>query len=400
MNALLFVFGELISKGIPFLFIPVMTYFLTPSQYGEVSSLLALISAIQAVVLWGQSSIVPIKTAKKVEENKVYQGTFESILIVFLIVSILLFSFSNIILEALKLSSSLLLMALFTALLQAIFYLVIINYQAKKKAVLFVVFNTLSSILNFTLTVLIFYLYDATVETRALALITAWFIALAILLYRNFNLIKSSITFTGANIHEQLKYGATLFPHTFSSILRNTFDRVVIISFLGASTLGLYTISLQLGSVISILAVSFNRYLSQEVYEAIRHRKPQKLLIIKTLSFFLFFVVLYSCVVINYSYLLIKGDFELDKVVFLAFVLCGIVQFLYFIFANYLFYNNLNGKLSLVSFINMVVYFISLILFSQIWGLNGVVGSGLLSWLLLLMMTYYMYRRYVVCSEK
>lgn len=399
MNALFFIVGEIVNKGIPFLLLPFFTHYLSVTQYGEISSFMAYTTFLQAFLLWGQSSIIPIKSSNGVSSENRFLGVFETIIFVSMITFFSINLFSLELSRYFSLRYSFLIVGLLTSLSQALIYLFLINYQSEKKAVHFVIYSIFLTLMGAAFSVLGFMLIDRSSDVRIYSLFMSSIFVLIVISFFNKKIIVSSILNSQiSNIKLQLKYGFSLILHILSTYVKNILDRVLIVSMIGLEALGHYSVTIQFGSAISILAAAMNRYLSQKVFDLIAQKKDTTRINITCFGFIISVSIFYYVVINIIGSNIVGNKFTIDSVIFSLTVLSGIVQFLYFMASNYLFYYGYNRRISAISVFSVLIHSIMMVIFIKYNGAVGAAYANLLSWILMFILTIIQYVK--VCYGK
>ena len=260
-NSFIYTVSNVIRNAIPFLLLPVLTRYLTPSDYGLVATFEVLLAVVVVFINLNMHGAIAVNFFKiSRQELEVYIGNvvfilFISFLLVFSMIYIFKTPFSNLI----KFPEGWLSIIGVTALFQAFFTIALTLWQVEQKPLPYGVFQILHTILNMTLSLILVVFFNWGWQGRLLGIIIAsiifGFISLFIVYRRGY--IK--FTFNKAYIKDALFFGIPLIPHASGMWIMASIDRFFINSMVNVAATGIYTIGYQVGMIISLIATSFNQ---------------------------------------------------------------------------------------------------------------------------------------------
>lgn len=252
---------SVINKAIPFLLIPILTMYLTPSDYGVLSmfgSLVTVITPFIGLTLYSAVSRVYFDQ----NEIDIKEYIFNVLLITFIstIVFIFIFVFfSRIISKVSSVPVKFLWMAIVISLMGCISQIVLTLWQVQIKPFYFGTFQILNALLNaglcITFVVFMRKNWVGNVYAQLISTFIFFIISLTILWKSDWLKIKFNKKYT----KHALKYGVSLIPHALGGVLMTLIDRLFITNMVGVTSTGLYTVGYQIGSIIGILALSVNQ---------------------------------------------------------------------------------------------------------------------------------------------
>ena len=263
---------NVINKAIPFFLLPIMTRYLTPTDYGIVATfdvLLAVITVFVGLSMNGAINVNFFKLNK--EELKEYIGNvffilFFSFLLVFNIVYILKSNFSFFT----KFPENWIPYIVVIALCQSIYSINIGLWQVEQKSLPYGLFQISRTILDVSLSVVFVVLLCWGWQGRLLGVIISSVIfgLLSIFVIYKRGYIKFS--FNKKYIKDALFFGVPLIPHALGGWIMTSIDRIFINSMVGIDVTGIYTVGYQVGMIIGLLANSFNLAWSPFLYEKLK----------------------------------------------------------------------------------------------------------------------------------
>ncbi|ABG82583.1 putative polysaccharide transporter protein [Clostridium perfringens ATCC 13124] len=256
--AFIYAFGQILSKSINFIFIPLYTNKLGTYGYGQLALIDMLFSLISVFIILGINSgyIRFYKTYNELEKKRLMNTTLTfSIIfsIVFIIVNMIISQFyinKILSLENLNLIFFLLLIRCAT---EQIIYLMILEYSMNYEAKIVVKLECFKLILNLTLIVYFVAIVNQGILGMYKGYVISNCIILAFLIFKNINKFKLEIDFK--MLKNMLKYSIQLIPSGISAIVLNLADRYILEFFSGLSITGIYSLGYKFGTLIDPLFI-------------------------------------------------------------------------------------------------------------------------------------------------
>ncbi|WP_044874938.1 oligosaccharide flippase family protein [Pseudomonas sp. LFM046] len=259
-SAGVFMGANMISVGIPFLLLPILTRVLAPHDYGLVamfSVMLSIFVALTGLSLNGAIS-VRFHQLDSVTLSR-YVGCCIAISVaIFLVLSAFGFFFGNWMAPFIGLPSRWLAIVLFLALCTNVINIRLALWQAGGHAVPYAVFQVLQAGTNAGLSLLLVLGFAMAGEGRVfgqgLAVVIFAIVALLSLV------MSKVVTFPRhgeGHLADCLRFGVPLLPHALGALAISTADRFVITNILGVESAGIYMLGLQLGLMIGLVSDAF-----------------------------------------------------------------------------------------------------------------------------------------------
>jgi len=271
-NAFVYTGSNVINKAIPFFLLPIMTRYLTPTDYGIVATFNVLLAVMVVFVGLSMHGAINVNYFKlKREELREYIGNvfiilFTNFILIFIIVFFLKTYFSNIVKFPVKWIPILVIVAL----CQSIFKINLGLWRVEQKSLPYGLFQISRTISNVALSLIFVVALVWGWQGRLLgAIITSVIFGLIsiFLIYRR-KYIKFS--FDKKYIKDALFFGVPLIPHALGGWIMTSIDRIFINSMVGVAATGLYSVGYSVGMIIGILASSFNLAWSPFLYEKLK----------------------------------------------------------------------------------------------------------------------------------
>lgn len=402
-GALLYLVSNIINAVIPFALLPILTRNMTPSEYGEVAMFQTYLSALGAFVGLNVVGAAGRKFyEKKLSDNDFNEYIGNCLIIIGatgVCVLLLTLVFSEFISEIVGLSRDWVVLSVFVSSALTVVNLRLGQWQVKREAFIYGVFQVSLGILNMMLS-LYMVLWekkgsDGRIGAQSIVIVFFSFIALYSLCKNKnlFNLNKSYII-------DALKFGIPLLPHVAGGFLLASVDRFIINKKLGMHEAGIYMVAVQLSFILSIVFDAINKSFVPWLFEKLNKNKyDEKLKIVKYT--YLWFVII---IAINATIFAIGGD----VVVFVAgeeyrrageiFGWIALGQGfggMYLMVTNYIFYAKKTGMLSLATTISGVINVLLLMYGVDYLGIMGAAVSYSLAMLLRFFLTWWVsYKSY------
>ena len=161
-------------------------------------------------------------------------------------------------------------------------------------------------------------------------------------------------------ISNALKFGIPLIPHALSGTIISMTDRLFITNMVGISETGIYTVGYQIGMVINLLATSFNNAYVPWLYERLKSNvKNTKIKIVKfTYLYFIviFLVALVLGIIAPFFLSVFIGNSFAESSSYVIWIALGYAfQGMYFMVVNYIFYEQKNSLLAVITFLVAII---------------------------------------------
>lgn len=368
-NSGIYAITSLINAAIPFFLLPVLTRYLTPEDYGIVSMFALLVSMTSPFIGLSVSGSITRQYYNK-DKVDIWSYVYNAILIVLVssvIVGIIFFVFSTPISKLTSFPARNLWMVIIYVISQVIVSILLALWQVQKKAMLYGLFNNLKTFTNLILSIVLVVFFGFGWRGRIYAQLGA-FILFAILaifiIYRN-GWIK--VTYNKSYIKHALFFGGPLIPHALSGSIISMTDRLFITNMIGLATTGLYTVGYQVGSIISLLAASFNNAYVPWLYERLNKDEENTKIKIVKFTYAYFVGIMLLAIILGlaapFSLNLFLGESFNESSIYVIWVAMGYAfNGMYLMVVNYIFYAQKNSLLAMVTFatalINVVLNYI------------------------------------------
>lgn len=381
-HSILYVLSSVFCKAIPFLLLPILTHYLSPSEFGKFS-LFQVILAF-TIALFGMNIQTNI-TVNFFRVSKVALSlVFGNVLILLIINTLLLFLFLlifNIFFDSIFSISIhylyfLPLLVLFTVLVETYTSLL----RSQKKVINFVLIEVLSTIFRFSLVSLLIIVFAKGWKSFPIgSVIILFFVSIYCLVslykqkYLNFKYEKDTIK-------KILYLSIPLIPHAIGGMAIAMSDRLFIEKIVGIHEVGIYAVGYSFGMIVSLFSDAFLKAWSPWFYEKMNNlNEVTKKQIVKFTYLYILFILFCSFFVYILGVILIPLMTSVEyhsaiKYVFWI-ALAYSVQGIYKIFFPYLVHFSKTKYLALTTFLAAVLSLIGNFFFIHQYGAVGAAYS-------------------------
>lgn len=351
-----FGFGEMLNKAFPFLLVPILTRYFGKEMYGiyqlHISGIIIVSILINSGIELAISRYFYFK-GKRFISNILF--------------NYYAFTLTIIILTGMITQNIMTIVVLITAQSQGILNSIYSYFTISKNAKNYVFVQFTQGFLYFILMYIFAKTGALNVLTGLILLVTANLFALLIgwnLATRELNqrISVNKVRMT-RSIKYVLQFGRTVTFHQLAQASKGQADKFLLVAIVSAQQLSLYTAAYQLSLWIQVVLMSMNKATLPYFYSYVKNKKKPEYILLITLISFLLVPIVYLIVssIPNeiYGYILGK-DFSQLKI-YLVPIACGLaVNLPYMILGNYLFANNKNAVMTLLSIGNSIIYLILL----------------------------------------
>ncbi|MCK4445455.1 MAG: flippase [Candidatus Marinimicrobia bacterium] len=379
-NTYIYTGTNVINKAIPFFLLPIMTRYLSPTDYGIVAIFNVLLAVMVVFVGLNMHGVVNVNFFKlNKDELKEYIGNvfsilFSSFILVFILVYILKSYFSFLP----KFPENLIPYIVVVALFQSIFAITLGLWQVEQQSLPYGLFQISRTILNTSLSIIFVVLLCWGWQGRILGIIitSVIFGLLGIFVIYKREYIK--FIFNKKYIKDALFFGIPLIPHALGGWIMTGIDRIFINSMIGVDATGIYTVGYQVGMIIGLLAHSFNLAWSPVLFEKLKENNySTKVKIVKFTYLYNVCIILaalaLSFIAPYFLKFFVSKNFYFAYKYVLWIALGYAFQGMYFMVVNYIFYVKKTYILAWVTFSSAGINIVLNYFFIKA---NGAIGAA------------------------
>lgn len=395
-----FTVSSVINSAIPFLLIPVFTRCLTPVDYGIVAMFAVITGVINPFVGLNMPGSIGLKyfDRGKIDLPKYIGTCFQTAAVSTIVVFIVLWFSSGAISGLTHIPRNWVMAAIIVAAGQFLIQTNMIMWQVRMQPIPYSIFQNLQTLINVSLSILLVVSLDMNWQGRIIAQLIAilLFAAIGFIILMRSRLINFS--FHRPYAVAALKFGVPLIPHDLGSILVTQMDRLLITTMISISDAGIYTVGLQMVSIIELLASSFNKAFSPWLFKQLSSPDgmAKERIVRYTYAYFAFILIFALSLALAMPFILeifVGKDFRsgIQYTIWLAlgFSFSG----MYYMVANYIVYSSRTGLLASVTFITGAINILFTYLLIKKNGAVGAAQATALAFFLSFMLTWFLSSR-------
>jgi len=258
-NSIIYLGSSLVNKAIPFFLLPILTKYLSPTEYGLLSVFLILITFYRAFI--GMNIDVNIS------KNFFNHTKEELAIIVGNIMFILLSSF--LLVFMITLIGSLFFETIFSIPKKWILTIPLITYmfmvntlnltilRNEGRALIFGVFEILNTATTMGITILLLVMYHYGWTSQVVGTLISYFLFYIISIVFMYKRGFISLRYNNQVVREVLRTSLPLIPHVLGSILITVSDRLFIEQMIDLETVGIYSVGYTFGMVVILFTDAF-----------------------------------------------------------------------------------------------------------------------------------------------
>ncbi|UEG31722.1 lipopolysaccharide biosynthesis protein [Enterobacter ludwigii] len=394
-----YLISNILNASIPFILLPILTRYLTTSEYGKIAIFQTIITGLVSVIAFNTLGATARVFFDKKDEHylKNYNGACFCLLILSLAIIIpLTFIFSRGLVFFTGIDRNWILAAIFISGINFVVQFRLNQWQITEKAISFGLLQIGQSLLLFIFT-LIFVVFLA---RHAEGRIEAQMYSMMIIFVITILLIQKDKLLSFRNIKkgmflDALSFSVPLIPHVFGMYLISSVDRFFINSKLGSDQAGIYMVAMQLSMGMVIVFDAVNKAFMPWLFKELSNSSfiQRKHIVSKTYYYFilLIFIGILSFLISPYVLTLIAGEkYKAGKLVIGWLCLGQVFLGMYLMVTNYLFYAKKTGQLSVLTIACGVFNVILLLCLIAPLGIEGVAISFAVSMLLRFLGTWFL----------
>ena len=377
-NTGIYTLTSIINSAIPFFLLPILTRYLTPEDYGIVSMFSLLVTFISPFIGLSINGAIARQYYNQ-EEVDIWAYVWNCIIILLIssgTIGLMFYIFGDLIAQISSFPIQMIWTIIIYSIGQFICVIVLTLLQVQKKALLYGIFNISMTLLNTLLSILfivgIGYAWRGRIYGQLVSVLIFAVVAIGMLIKNSW--VKFS--FNKKYIYNALLFGIPLIPHALSGSIISMTDRIFITNMVGLDATGIYTVGYQVGSIINILAISFNNAYVPWLYERLKaDNKKTKVKIVQfTYLYFVGIMIiatllgLIAPIVLN----LFLGKAFNESSVYVVWVAMGYAfNGMYLMVVNYIFYAQRTTLLTTVTIFTAAINIILNYFFIKAFGAIG-----------------------------
>ena len=353
-NIIIYGGANALKSLVPLLMLPILTKYLSISDFGILSLVETTILFVAPFVLLNINGAINVEYFKV--EHKILKEYITNALAIsfisFLIIFFFFFLFKDYISSLLHIDSGLTVIIVVFSLFRVLSSVLLGLYQSKQESIKFFIFTIAQTFIDFVLSYIFVVLFNLGYIGRLTGTYATFFIFSVIAFYLLYKMdYLSRITFKYSK--DILSFGIPLIPHAISGTIMAMSDRYFISYFIGNEQVGLYAIAYQMSALMLLIGVSINQAWSPMMFKLLTDKNFKQ---IYDYIFYLFILFILIGVGIFFLrdilfYIFVDKKFFVAKEYFSYLLIGFIFQSLYLLVTNLLFFEKKTKILAVITMI-------------------------------------------------
>lgn len=375
--------SNLSQKAIGFALLPLITMYLSTSETGDLSTIMAIVALIGPLIMMSAHGAINLEFFRQDQGKDNFSAYLSSALmnplILFLATALLVFLFGGFLADWLEMEVMWIYLIPVLALTTLIPQVLSVVYQAREQPFNHAAYNISMTLLDLGLSILLLVGLSMSWEGRILGNFGTKFLFSLVglfLLWRS-GLLKFNVQ--KVFMKDALWFGLPLVPHILSANIMDLSDRLFIREMINVDELGIYDIGYKIGSIILILQAAINMAWLPFFFKKMKAITEQSKREIVRLSYLMLGGLAFTALMLHlvspliFRYFVWSADYQSGLkyvgIIALAYVFLGA----YKVFAGYIIYTKNNKYLSYIAVFNIIF---NLFLNYTLIGKYGAIGAA------------------------
>lgn len=363
INSIIYVSSDILNKAVPFLLLPLLTMYLSPSDYGilaSFNSLFSFINIFTGLSVFGAIGVNYFKLSKielSTYIGNVFMISIGGTIVITLIVFLFLSHIKNITnLETVWIYAAI--------LMSSTFNFILINqvlWMYEGKSLFYGLYQNSETILKVALSLFFILGMMMNWQGRVLAMlignVLSFIISIILIWKRGYLKLQLNKKY----ILDALNFGLPLIPHQLSFWLKNGAVIFLLTYLIDSNDIGLFDIGKKIALVIMILATAFNKAWSPFLFKKLSNNpsKDTRKKIVK-ISYMIFLLLITIATIISFFsssiiQIIVDEKFYSAHIYIKYFAFSSAFDGMYLIVVNYIFFMKKNIYLAYITFSTSII---------------------------------------------
>lgn len=272
-NTSIYIVTDALNKAIPFLLLPFLTHYLLPKDYGIITNFNVIIQILSVLCYSCTVAALPVMYYKlNKDELRLYVSNIIMLnTAVTLVISILLIISNGLIYGSLQLSLLYQIIGLIVVWFSSLTYINLILWRCEEKPLSFgkyQIYQSTFSALSTILLVIVFLMgWQGRVYSYLISATIFGIVSLYVLKMRGFLELSVSKKY----MKHAFFFAVPLVPHALSFWLKSGVDKILLTDMYSLTENGLYSVSMTLGSIVTMVLLAFNNAYAPYLYKKLTY---------------------------------------------------------------------------------------------------------------------------------
>lgn len=384
----------LVSKAVPFLLLPILTRYLSPSDYGYVSTFTLYVSIVSLITQMATHGSVQVYHFS-IAENQRAHHSFNAIWVIifsslFSLIVILLLH--KMLVDLTLIPFDWLIVGLLCAFFDSLSLLLMSLLRITREVWAYGVLEIARTAIGMGLSILLLIYWNKSWQSR----VSAIFITSAVFFLISFLILfkKKYVTFSFSleAIKEHFSFGFPLLFHGLGALAVAFANRFFLNHYVGLVATGIFSLAFQLASLIDVIGISLNTAIIPKMYEKLSQKNLDKFKLTRLLYCIFLFYLLSAFIISTLGTGILNAFFPksyAECARYIPYIAFGFAfQGMYYLVSNFISFSKktkyLGISTALVSFISTTLNFY----FIKKYGVSGAATATFLSYLIMFLMTW------------
>lgn len=395
-NTLIYALTDGISKSISFLLLPIVSYYLIPEELGVVANFDVLQNIIMLIA--GQAIVNSLPYFYYKVSHREIALLVSNLLFIILIIniafSLIILLFNSTVQEYLQLTFSLQILTIITVISNLLIAMNMVLFRLEEMPYQFAKLQLAQTGFNITLVILLVIMWHWGAKGKIYATVISTaimaFVHLYLLIKRKYIILCWDTT----SLKTLLKFGIPLLPHSLSFWIKSGTDKILLTTFCGLATNGIYSMAMSFGAIFSIFNTAFNNayvpYLQKRIANITPETKDKEEKSFVTLTYkvagcfslLCIFTIGFCWIAINY---LLSDKYKLSFE-FIPWIMVSLtLTSFYTLFVIFVYSKKKTLGLGIITFTGSICQLLMTYFFIQLWGKDGIKYSLVLGALIIML---------------
>lgn len=378
-SIILYSLSTALNKGAVLLFFPLLISYLTLEEFGTWSLVIVFSNLLLAIISFNGSASIIREGSNNLDLGYVLLLRYSFLTIIISIILVFIVNFF--------MGDNWLFYSLLISFSEALLFLILTYFRIKDESFKYLLISFLKTI---AILLLIIYIKKFHLELDMLffyhfliVLILALILLFSIYL-ENYN---NTINYKFSSI---FLFGIILIPHSLSQWIMSSSDRLILDYFLGAESVGIYSLAYNMAMILMLLnsglALSLPTFLIRNYEDWVIKDYDNKFLRYYSIIAVILFIIIMLCYVFDSIYFKILGYYSLELILLITIIYLSLyILGVYYFYVNYLYYYKKASIISKSTFYAAILNIILTILLIQFLDIIGAAIATLISY------SYYLY---------
>ena len=371
----------MLNTAIPFLLIPVLTRYLSPSEYGVVGFFMIILTGFSMVSALGVEAAATRKYYDQHLTSTDLADFVGSCMWIIILTCLVLLLTAFAVKKNTDLFQSLdllwILAGVFAGSCAMVMQLALGQAQVRERALLFSLIQLAAGLSNLGISLALVVSLRLGAEGRMLGILISFVLlsGISLLIMVRNGWIRMSLR--SDFMREALQFGIPLIPHSIALFVLAMADRYLISRFLSFEKLGIYVLAMQLAAVFSIFFNAFHNAFTPWLFSQLKTNDPaiKHNIVIFTYSYyicFLLFGILASYIAPSVIVLVAGDEYSSASTIISWLIFSQIFTGYYLMLVGYILYEKKTRLLSTITVSSAVLNVLLVLMLIDGYGLEGV----------------------------